>query len=59
MSELDWKEAEEHFYTMKGIYEETFLGEFALVAVFRPLEIRYKAGERTEELYREMLEVEA
>lgn len=55
---MDWKEAEEHFYTMKGIYEEIPEGKLALAIVFQPIENRYLSGEKTEELYRDMMEVE-
>ena len=58
MSELDWKEAEDCFYTMKRYYEEIPEGKLVLAIVFQPIENRYLSGERTEELYRDMLEVE-
>ena len=58
MSELDWKEAEKCFYTMKRYYEEIPEGKLVLAIVFQPIENRYLSGERTEELYRDMMEVE-
>ena len=58
MADLDWREAEEHFYTMKSYYEEIPEGQLSLAVVFQPLELRFKTGERTEELYKEMMEVE-
>lgn len=58
MSELNWKEAEDCFYTMKRYYEEISEGKLALAIVFQPIENRYLSGERTEKLYRDMMEVE-
>ena len=58
MSEVDWKEAEDCFYTMKRYYEEIPEGKLVLAIVFQPIENRYLSGERTEELYRDMMEVE-
>lgn len=58
MADLDLREAEEHFYTMKRYYEEIPEGKLALAIVFQPIENRYLSGERTEELYRDMMEVE-
>ena len=58
MSEVDWKEAEKCFYTMKRYYEEIPEGKLVLAIVFQPIENRYLSGERTEELYRDMMEVE-
>ena len=57
MRGLDWGKAEDSFYTMKRYYEEIPEGQLALAVVFQPLELRFKAGERTEELYREIKEV--
>lgn len=58
MKDLNWKEAEDCFYTIKRYYEEIPEGKLALAIVFQPIENRYLAGERTEELYRDMMEVE-
>jgi len=59
----DWKKAKERFDTVRSQYQELegvpgVNTTFALRAVFDPLAIRYNSGERTKELYNEMLSVE-
>ena len=63
LNDFDWKVAKEHFDEVRGRYHdlEGSLGvntTFALRMVFDPLAKRYNMGERTKELYDEMLAVE-
>lgn len=59
----NWETALQHFKGVQHSYrslENTpgFNTTLALVAVFNPLEQRYNSGERTQELYDAMMEVE-
>lgn len=62
MSELDWKKAKEHFDNVMDEYK-SLLGtpgvntSFALMITFNPLLTRFNKGERSEELFNEMMEV--
>ena len=63
MDDMDWIKAKAHFDDVRGQYQalEGMPGvntTFALRMVFDPLAKRYNAGERTQELHDEMLEVE-
>lgn len=56
---MDWNKAEEHLATCEKAYSEIgSAGYFALVAVIRPLRDRFRDGERTQELYDEIMSVE-
>lgn len=55
---LDWDLAEEHLKECEEAYTEIgSAGAFALNYVIRPLRDRFNSGERTIELYNEILEV--
>lgn len=61
--EMNWEKAKRHFDTVRKQYQdlEGMPGvntSFALRLTFDPLAKRYNAGERTEELYEEMMSVE-
>jgi len=61
--DLDWEAAYKHFKEVRQRYIdlENMQGcntSLALLITFKPLDTRFKAGERTQELYYEMLEVE-
>lgn len=56
---LDWKKAEEHLQFMMGLYREIgWAGMFGMQLGLRPLEDRLMAGERTKELYDEIMALE-
>ncbi|MBS3915565.1 MAG: hypothetical protein KG003_13805 [Bacteroidetes bacterium] len=60
---LDWEKAKKHFDFIRQVYLdlEGFSGvntSFALDFVFKPLAVRYNNGERTQELFEEMMNVE-
>ena len=64
-STFSWEKAVEHFYTVKHRYlnlqsDYTTVANPvpALMIVFKPIEERYLKGERTPELYKEMMDVE-
>jgi len=55
---MDWNEAEEYLKTCESVYTEIgTAGFFALKYVIRPLRDRFNMGERTQELYDEIMEV--
>ena len=59
---MDWKFAKKHFDEVKQQYDDLVGVQgvnvtFALTMTFYPLLKRYNEGERTEELYKEMLAV--
>jgi len=55
---LDWKKAEKHLRTCEKSYTEIGSpGYFVLNQVIRPLRDRYNSGERTQELYEEIMNV--
>lgn len=60
---LDWKAAFGHFDSVRKSYQE-LAGtpgvnvSFAFEMVFRPLAERFESGERSAELYEEMMAVE-
>lgn len=59
----DWNKAKQRFDTIRKQYQDWdglpgVNMTFALRIVFEPLAKRYNAGERTQELYDEMLSVE-
>lgn len=62
-ADLDWEQAKTHFDEVRQMYQE-FEGwaglntTTALRIVFDPLAKRYNAGERSAELFEEMMAVE-
>jgi hypothetical protein len=63
MTFMDWPRAKRHFDAVRKIYQDMegtpgVDTTLALRIVFDPLAIRYNNGERTEELYHDMLAVE-
>lgn len=55
---LNWEEAKNHLYLMKGMYEEIGpAGSFGLMFMV-PMIKRFESGERTKELYDEIMEIE-
>jgi hypothetical protein len=63
ISELDWDKAKQHFDSVRKLYQELegtpgINTTLALRLVFDPLAKRFNAGERTQELYEELLGVE-
>ncbi len=55
---MDWNQANEHLETCEKAYAGIgSSGYFALSVVIRPLRDRLNGGERTEELYQEIMEV--
>lgn len=65
MSEKDWVAALENLNSVIALYEETFYGakgiwttaNFPLQLYLWPLRERYESGERTDELYKKMINV--
>lgn len=58
MSELDWNKAEEHLKSAEQAYASIGSpGMFALNYVIRPARGRFNDGERTEELYNEIMDI--
>lgn len=56
---LNWEEAEEHLCFIEQMYTEIgSSGYLALNTTIRPLRDRYNKGERTEELYDEIMALE-
>lgn len=56
---MDWVAAEQHLQFVISLYQELGMpGVFGLVTVLRPLEERFLDGERTRELYDEIMELE-
>ena len=55
---MNWKEAEEWLYEIREAYIETgFAGSFALTLTINPLVKRFEDGERTQELFDEIMEL--
>ena len=55
----NWKMAESYLYEMKSAYESIgWAGSFGLTPTINPLVERYKGGERTIELYNEIIELQ-
>jgi len=53
---MDWKKAEQHLKNCEAAYAEIgSAGFLALNIVIRPLRDRFNAGERTKELYDEIM----
>ena len=54
----DWKEAENYLKDLKEAYEDIgIVGTFGLICIDE-LSQRFEAGERTDELYSEIMELE-
>ena len=59
MSELDWKQAEEHLAEVRRQYTEIgAAGILGLTIVLNPLLVRLARGERTPELHAEIMATE-
>ena len=59
MRENNWNEAKEHLYYIKSAYEEIgWTGTFAIALTINPLIERFEAGERTNDLYDKIMELE-
>ena len=55
---LDWQKAEEHLELCGKLYSEIgSAGYFALNVVIRPLRDRFNEGERSNELYDEIMDI--
>jgi len=55
---VDWDKAEQYLKTCESAYAEIgSAGYFALTYVIRPLRDRFNKGERTEELYNEIMDI--
>lgn len=55
--ELNWAEAEKHLNVMVEAYEEIPTGIFALRISIYPIKNRFKQGERTKELYDDIMAI--
>ena len=59
LTDSDWDSAIQYLNTFIAEYASIGpMGQFALYGVLIPLKKRYDSGERTPELYKEMMEVE-
>ncbi len=63
LTDEDWKKAKQRFDTIRKQYQDLdglpgVNVTFALRIVFEPLAKRYNAGERTQELYDAMIDVQ-
>lgn len=55
---MDWEQAENYLYLMKGLYESIgSAGMFGLMFM-EPIINRFENGERSEELYNEIMSIE-
>lgn len=55
---MNWNEAEKYLYTMKQAYGEIgFAGTFGLSLTINPLVKRFESGERTEQLYEDIMSI--
>lgn len=53
---MDWQKAEEHLKTCERVYREIGIsGSFALTLVINPVRVRFNNGERSQELFDEIL----
>lgn len=56
---LNWNEASTYLYEMEKAYKEIGAsGEFGLQLTLNPLKLRYEAGERTKELYDDIMNIQ-
>ena len=56
---MDWEEVEEYLKTCESAYTEIgSVGLFALAFTITPLRNRFNSGERTQELYDEIMETD-
>ncbi len=59
MNKPNWDKAKEYLYFIKKEYEAIgWSGSFGLTITINPLVARYESGERTQELYDEIMEME-
>ena len=58
MKKMDWQKAEEHLEACEQAYGRNGTGTtFAMVAVVSPCRRRLERGERTQDLYREIMSI--
>jgi hypothetical protein len=56
---MNWEEARKHLYYILGLYKSIgWAGTFALSITINPLVKRFESGERTQELYDEIMSLE-
>lgn len=56
---MDWKSAEEHLGSIEKAYTEIGSSGYAALNLFiRPLRDRFNKGERTQDLYNEIMKLE-
>jgi hypothetical protein len=56
---MNWEEAEEYLKVVESAYAETgSAGIFAVIHVIRPVRDRFNKGERTQELYDEIMGIQ-
>jgi hypothetical protein len=56
---MDWEEAEQWLYDVQKLYKQLgYKGSFDLVISVNPLIKRYENGERTQELYDDIMSLE-
>jgi hypothetical protein len=55
---MDWDKAEKYLQTCERIYGEIGMaGSFAMMFVINPCRVRFNAGERSQELHDEIMEI--
>lgn len=55
---MNWKEAETHLYEMETAYKEIGdVGVFGLTLTINPLIKKFENGERTQQLYDEIMNI--
>lgn len=55
---MNWQEAEDYLYEMETAYKEIgFSGVFGLTFTINPIINRFEKGERTQELYDEIMNI--
>ena len=56
---MNWEEARKHLYYILDLYRSIgWTGTFALSVTINPLVIKFESGERTQELYDEIMSLE-
>lgn len=56
---MDWEKAESWLKSVEQMYTEIgSVGYFTLTAIIRPLRDRFNKGDRSQELYDEIMELE-
>jgi hypothetical protein len=56
--DLDWTKAYEYLQSIRKMYTEIGLGFIALKIIINPLLLRYEKGERSQDLYDKIMELE-